>query len=230
MEILENVLSKKIDAKVIDIGAGKGIVSFAICEKFKKMQVTAVDKFNVKSLKAEAQQRGFSNMEVYQVDKVWDMLFLKDKSFDVAICKWVLHHIEKPQKTIQEVGRILKDQGIFLLSDAVFPEYSRSILHPIYKIREESYARHHTYYELIDLLEETGFKVKIVRPDHFIYEGGIEQYLKPVPKKFQANLKKALIEIVKQDQRLKQEMKLFENLKKTFFTYYLVDILATKSL
>lgn len=46
------------------------------------------------------------------------------KTFDIAICCEVIEHVDDPQKTIKEIHRILKPEGILFLS---FPNYYNPI-------------------------------------------------------------------------------------------------------
>lgn len=45
-----------------------------------------------------------------------EYLPFRDKSFDVALCTQVLEHVSTPQDTIREIYRVLKEDGILILS------------------------------------------------------------------------------------------------------------------
>jgi SAM-dependent methyltransferase len=39
---------------------------------------------------------------------------LKDAAVDVVLCKWVLEHLEVPEKEFREIARVLRDGGVFV--------------------------------------------------------------------------------------------------------------------
>ena len=45
-----------------------------------------------------------------------DQLPYAENSFDAVVCCWVLQHLEDPEKTVEELGRVLRPEGLLLLS------------------------------------------------------------------------------------------------------------------
>jgi ubiquinone/menaquinone biosynthesis C-methylase UbiE len=50
---------------------------------------------------------------VYHISSADDLYMLKDKSFDAVVCVLALQNIEKLQKTVEEVSRVLVSGGTF---------------------------------------------------------------------------------------------------------------------
>lgn len=103
-------LSKKLH--VLEIGTGTGIISFAIHSRV--ASVTAIDISPAMIRIAQQKQRllAIENICFQVMDSYY--LTLKDKSFDVVIATNLLHLLYEPDKALQEVGRVLKDDGIFI--------------------------------------------------------------------------------------------------------------------
>ena len=89
----------KPDSKVLDIGAGTGIIAYKIAEKLgvKIVLVDVVDKRKVNL-----------PLTIYDGQR----LPFKDKGFDAALLIFVLHHAEDPQAVLAEAKRVVRDKII----------------------------------------------------------------------------------------------------------------------
>ena len=54
-------------------------------------------------------------MEPNFVRAVGEYLPFPDASFDAALSFWSLNHVDQPERVLQEVGRVLKPEGRFLI-------------------------------------------------------------------------------------------------------------------
>ena len=57
---------------------------------------------------------------------------IEDKTIDIVLCFDVIEHIENPNSLLQEIGRILKDKGILILST---PNKYRLLAAPLVALR-----------------------------------------------------------------------------------------------
>ncbi|MBC8488141.1 MAG: methyltransferase domain-containing protein [Bacteroidetes bacterium] len=96
------------------------------------------------------------------VGDVQNMDMIHDNIYDTIVCFEVLEHVTNPFKAVSEIRRIIKENGIFILT---VPHLSR--LHDI----PNDYFRY-TKYGIKSLLENNRFKVLEIKP-----RGGLFSFL-----------------------------------------------------
>ncbi len=106
------LISKK--KSIVDIGGGFGRLAPLYAPLFKK--AVLIDS-SEKLLKASQKlTKKFTNLRV--VKGIALKLPLKNNSFEVALMIRAVHHLPSPDKAFQEVNRILKPNGYFVLEFA----------------------------------------------------------------------------------------------------------------
>ena len=100
--------------------------------------------------------------EIKYIGDIQDMHMIEDDTYDSIVCFEVLEHVQNPFKAVSEVKRVIKKDGIFILS---VPHLSR--LHAM----PHDYFRY-TEYGLKTLLDQSGFEVLEIKP-----RGGIFSFL-----------------------------------------------------
>ncbi len=101
------------DAKnVLDVGTGTGEMALAVAEN-----ATAVDAVDrtlemIEAGKNKAIQRGIDNIKFTVQDA--SALDFKDNFFDAVIVSNLLHVIDKPEKALLEITRVLIPGGMFI--------------------------------------------------------------------------------------------------------------------
>ncbi len=99
-----NEFKKLHNCNVLDIGSGTGIIANKLSKHFKK--VYGVDVSDYRIIK-----------EGYIFKKINDeKLPFKNKFFDVVISNQVIEHVNDQDKHLNEISRILKDDGICYLA------------------------------------------------------------------------------------------------------------------
>ncbi len=90
-------------ATVLDLGCGNGSFDYSNY----KFSIKAVDV-------AEPSKPMPPNAEFKKCDVI--SLPFEANTFDVVIANWILEHVAEPEKVLAEVGRVLKDDGLFYVS------------------------------------------------------------------------------------------------------------------
>ncbi|MBI5117416.1 class I SAM-dependent methyltransferase [Candidatus Poribacteria bacterium] len=135
------------DARVLDLGCGKGSLDYS---RFMRLNVFLLD--TVDRMGSDASEkirarfvRGDSCELPYRTD-----------SFDICLCNFVLEHVPGPVEVVREVYRVLKPQGLFFVS---IPNCG-SIEDRIFRRLASDHCNQFTFKSFIELMyTHTGFKL-----------------------------------------------------------------------
>ncbi|PPA70683.1 class I SAM-dependent methyltransferase [Jeotgalibacillus proteolyticus] len=97
----------------------------------------------------------------YVVADAEELPFL-DRTFDIVVCRIAAHHFPSPEKFVQEVFRVVKPGGRFLLIDNVSPE-DPSLAHfmnTFEEMRDPSHAKALSVLEWKRLFQENGLEIE----------------------------------------------------------------------
>lgn len=100
---------------VLDDGAGPGFFSMILAKLGHR--VTAIDYSDgmLEQLKKNFEARSLKAAAVHQMDA--QALTFADESFDAVVQRNVLWNLDHPEKAYDEIARVLRPGGIFILSD-----------------------------------------------------------------------------------------------------------------
>ncbi|MGO5075999.1 class I SAM-dependent methyltransferase [Clostridium sporogenes] len=103
------------DKIVGDLGCGTGFVSLAVANE--ASIVFSIDNSinMLKELSASASKKDYKN--IYPIKSSLDNLAIFDESLNVVFINMALHHIKNAKKAIEEMYRVLKKDGIVVISD-----------------------------------------------------------------------------------------------------------------
>ena len=133
----------------MDLGCGVGYGTNILIEKNKKIYGLDINKNAI-----EFARENYSNNIIFDVGNA-EYLPYKCDFFD-AICSFeVIEHIKKPDKFLSEINRVMRNNGIFVLSTPNRPVFSPNGIKSPYHIREYSYE------ELYNLLKKYFHNIKI---------------------------------------------------------------------
>ncbi len=119
-KVTENELSimdLKTGMNVLDAGCGTGAASRMIARKVTPGKVHGIDMdplFISEAMKL-AKKEGITNIQ-FELGNV-DELNLDDDTFDATYCRLVLMHVKDPVKTLIELKRVTRKNGIIAVSD-----------------------------------------------------------------------------------------------------------------
>lgn len=103
--------------KILDLGTGSGYLAFPFAKKYRQVEVVGLDivEKTLEENRKKAEKEEISNLHFVAYD---GMKFpFEDASFDVIVSRYALHHFPVIYDTFTEISRVLKENGIFFLSD-----------------------------------------------------------------------------------------------------------------
>lgn len=115
--IAEMILKTPKIRKVLDAGCGEGHL---LSKLSAYIQGYGID-FDERFIRAARKRCPYAN---FKKEDITNMKF-RDNVFDVVVCTEVIEHIENPEKAIEEMKRVLKPDGILIIS---FPNESLTTL------------------------------------------------------------------------------------------------------
>jgi ubiquinone/menaquinone biosynthesis C-methylase UbiE len=106
------------DGILVDVGCGPGYLLVDIAKTFPKLSVIGID------ISEEMEQKATKNISRLGLDKkvrfrrgdIQELPFA-DNSLDFVVSTLSLHHWSEPKQAIEEINRVLKPRGQFLIFD-----------------------------------------------------------------------------------------------------------------
>jgi len=137
--------------RVLDIGCGVGFVARYLHEKY-GMEVTGVDVDPEQVECAKEYSKEEKGVDFTVADAT--QLPLEDNRFDLVMSFMVIHHIEDWQRVLQEVDRVLKPQGTYIIYEITYPVFAVRALRAATK-KFGIFSAH----DIVEYLEKRGFQV-----------------------------------------------------------------------
>lgn len=100
--------------KILDLGAGRGISSFAFAQEGWEVVAIEPDRSIIVGTKAIKQLANETNLPISVLQSLAETLPLKNNSFDVVYGRQILHHAQDLSIMCNEIFRVLKPGGIFI--------------------------------------------------------------------------------------------------------------------
>jgi len=115
-QAVQTVLSDIQCGKALDIGAGRGISSYALAQD--RWQVTALEPNPSSIVGSDAikQLSRDENLTITVIEEHGETLPFGDNSFDLVYGRAVLHHVKNLEKFCQEMVRVLRPGGLLIVT------------------------------------------------------------------------------------------------------------------
>ena len=139
----------------LDLGCGTG---WAVCYVAKQFEgngrFVGVDLANGMIERAKSNAEGIANTEFYQARA--DDLPFEEGSFETVICSNSFHHYPDPVKALQEVRRVLRQNGRIHILDVTADDLFIRWIDSSVRTREKEHVRFYSTQEYIDLFAQSG--------------------------------------------------------------------------
>jgi ubiquinone/menaquinone biosynthesis C-methylase UbiE len=159
LQWLASLMQGQAAAAVLDLGCGAGHVSFAVAPYTASVTALDLSPQMLDVVRQEAAMRGLGNLKTQ--DGVAESLPFTDASFDFVLTRFSAHHWSDVPRALQEVRRVLKPNGRFIMIDVMAPgkPLFDTHLQTVELLRDVSHVRNYSFAEWNGFLAAAGFKV-----------------------------------------------------------------------
>lgn len=113
--------------RVLEIGCGNGIQSMYIANTFKPGMTIGIDLNEENILLAQKLERNGSDI-LFHVDDAHKLEKIEDNSIDTIICIESAFHYPEKEQFLEQVRRVLKDNGEFVIADILSRKHKKRYL------------------------------------------------------------------------------------------------------
>lgn len=190
--VLEFYLSKIVDlgkvssaSMVLDVGCGTGVYTIPLAKKTNAL-VFGLD--SAREMIKKAKMKEDSQRVEWQIGDTESLPF-GNAHFDCAIMTLVIHQIVNKKKAIDEIYRVLKKNGTFVIMTKSHGQLRRSLIMDFPKTRQIDLKR----FPAIPMLKHTLLSAGFKNTRYHVVSGGttkvsMEEYLEKIRKKFISTL------------------------------------------
>lgn len=143
------------ESTVLDFGCGPGIVACAFGEVARRVVGIDMTPKMLETARAEAKARKLDGVVSFAQGDVYKTGF-EAGSFDISVSRFVLHHLEQPEKLLHEMSRVASKKVV--LVDVTPTSSCAEALNKLEKLRDPSHQKFFSQLELIGLMERAGLR------------------------------------------------------------------------
>ncbi len=167
-EAVIELLPKKGE-KLLDIACGDGTLLFKLAKHFQKLWGVDISPVRIKRARHKTKKTGLKNI-YFKIADIDQGLPLKDASFDVVTAVAILEHVFDPYFVVDEIKRILKPGGVFIIevpNIGWLPRRLDLLLGKLPRTSDEAgwdggHLHYFTQGTLEKLLKDSGLKIEII--------------------------------------------------------------------
>lgn len=151
-----NKLRGQIFSNILDVGCGTGSLLSLVLNEYNDVKAYGVDISGGMIKKAADILKDNAELVVGDAENIpWE-----DNMFDIIVCNASFHHYSQPDKVLNEMRRVLRTEGILIISDPWWPNPIRFILNLLLKTPLNNGGDVYVYSEseICKLISDSGFK------------------------------------------------------------------------
>ena len=166
---LEELILKK--GKILDFGCGRGILSNFLALTSNQRQILGIDICQNKINQAKIASQNIDNV-IFTNQRIKEI----EEKFDTIVMSDVLHHlpIEEQKEIIIKLRKKLTENGVLIIQDINKKSFPKYLVGWLIDVLFSGYKNifYRSQEEIIAMLKDSGFKVKIYGEDkiaHIIF-------------------------------------------------------------
>lgn len=172
--LLKEIKAPRKKKRLLDIGSGAGDFPEAIKHYLPNLDVYGVD---ISRKAINFAKKTYPNINFFVADAA--KLPFRSGFFDYVSCFDVIEHVEDPDKTVREIGRILKKGGIFhtfIPTEGNIFSLQGALIKLGWKAKEVygAHPHHFNIEKATGFIKNNGFKIKKVRYDEHVFKQLLE--------------------------------------------------------
>lgn len=145
---------------LLDLGTGAGYVAFEMANRWPEHKIAGADvaRKSISINRAKAKGLNLGNVKFYIYEGI--QLPFQNDEFSGVICRYAFHHCPEPQITVAEMSRVLKAEGIVVLSDPVpTPPDKGDFVDTFQRLKPDGHIGFHQKQFLVDVFDREGFSL-----------------------------------------------------------------------
>jgi SAM-dependent methyltransferase len=152
------MVGSRPEAYAMDLGFGGGHVSFLLAPLVRKVVAYDLSKEMVAMVRAEADRRGFANLDARQGSA--ERLPCPDAAFDIVATRYSAHHWLDVEAGLREARRVLKPGGLAVFMDVTTPgsPLLDTWLQTLELLRDPSHVRNYSLEQWRSMLEAAALR------------------------------------------------------------------------
>jgi ubiquinone/menaquinone biosynthesis C-methylase UbiE len=146
--------------RVLDLAAGPGLVAGALAKAAREVVALDLTAETLRVARQRMHEGGHENVRLVRGNG--QSVPFRPGSFDAAVIRLALHHLETPRAAVREAHRCLRPGGLIAVLDLVAPERAQdqAILTALERLRDPSHVRALGESELALVVTGAGFELK----------------------------------------------------------------------
>jgi len=151
--------------KALDLGAGRGIASYALAQDNWETTALEPDSSDIVGAGAIRMLAKESGLSIRVIEEWGEELPFSDETFDLIYGRQVLHHARDLQQLCKEISRVLKKDGFFIATREHVITKSEDLKqffekHPLHKL----YGGENAYLlkEYVDAIKQSGISITLI--------------------------------------------------------------------
>lgn len=148
--------------RILDAGCGTGHTALTFAPHVREVIAVDLTEAMLAQGRRLARERGVTNID-FRLGDVEKLTFTAGE-FDAVVSRYSAHHWPHPHTALQEIYRVLRPGGQFILSDIVsFDDFTvDTFLQAMELLRDPSHVRDHTVAQWLGMCQATGFTTIVI--------------------------------------------------------------------